>query len=190
MADFKSHIAFSTVLGGCYGVAGHFYFNLPVETSILGAGLCSVSGMLPDLDSDSGTPVREMSTFAASVIPMLMLPRIGLARTTELTLSGRMMEASESHSIGLIQHLVPTAGDVIPKTREVARMLAGKPAIAMRLNKQRLRQVTQDAFDEAFKNGGAYQAEAFASGEPQTAMRAFFAERTKRRAARDAVKKN
>ncbi len=75
MADFKSHIAFSTVLGGVYGVAGHFYFHLPIETSILGAGLCSVSGMLPDLDSDSGTPVREMSTFAASVIPMLMLPR-------------------------------------------------------------------------------------------------------------------
>ena len=75
MADFKSHIAFSSILGGCYGIAGHFYFNLPLETSILGAGLCSVSGMLPDLDSDSGTPVREMSTFAASVIPMLMLPR-------------------------------------------------------------------------------------------------------------------
>jgi hypothetical protein len=75
MADFKTHIAFSTAIGAGLGVAGHFYFGLPIETSILGAGLCSVSGMLPDLDSDSGTPVREMSTFAASVIPMLMLPR-------------------------------------------------------------------------------------------------------------------
>jgi membrane-bound metal-dependent hydrolase YbcI (DUF457 family) len=75
MADFKSHITFSSVIGVGYGVAGHFYFNMPLETSLLGAGLCSVSGMLPDLDSDSGTPVREMSTFAAAVIPMLMLPR-------------------------------------------------------------------------------------------------------------------
>ncbi|WP_254507362.1 metal-dependent hydrolase [Anatilimnocola floriformis] len=75
MADFKTHITFSTGLGVVYGVAGHFYFNMPIETSLLGFGLCSVSGMLPDLDSDSGTPVREMSTFAASVIPMLMLPR-------------------------------------------------------------------------------------------------------------------
>ena len=121
--------------------------------------------------------------------PMLMLPRIGLARTTELTLSGRMMEATESHAIGLIQQLVASAADVMPRTREVARMLAAKPAIAMRLNKQRLRQVTQEAFDEAFRNGGAYQAEAFASGEPQIAMRAFFAERAKRRAARDAATK-
>lgn len=118
--------------------------------------------------------------------PMLMLPRIGLARTTELTLSGRMMEATEAHAIGLIQHLVNTPAEVMPKTQEIARMLAEKPPIAMRLNKQRLRQVTQDAFDEAFKNGGAYQAEAFASGEPQEAMRNFFAERAKRRAARAA----
>jgi membrane-bound metal-dependent hydrolase YbcI (DUF457 family) len=75
MADFKSHISFSTMLGGVYGVAGYVYGGFPIETSLLGAGLCSLSGMLPDLDSDSGTPVREMSTFAAAVIPMLMMPR-------------------------------------------------------------------------------------------------------------------
>jgi enoyl-CoA hydratase/carnithine racemase len=116
--------------------------------------------------------------------PMLMLPRIGLARTTELTLTGRLMEADEAHAIGLIQHLVASIDEVMPKTREMARMLAEKPPIAMRLNKRRLRQVTQEAFDEAFRNGGAYQAEAFASGEPQETIRAFFAERARRRAAR------
>ncbi len=116
--------------------------------------------------------------------PMLMLPRIGFARTTELTLTGRLMEADEAHAIGLIQHLVPSLADVLPKTRAIAKMLADKPPIAMRLNKQRLRQVTQEAFDEAFRNGGAYQAEAFASGEPQETIRAFFAERARRRTAR------
>ena len=42
----------------------------------------------------------------------------------------------------------------------------------------------QEAFDEAFRNGGKYQAEAYASGEPQETMRRFFAERAARRAAR------
>jgi hypothetical protein len=56
--------------------------------------------------------------------------------------------------------------------------------MAMRLTKARFRQVTQAAFDEAFENGGVYQAEAFASGEPQAAMRVFFAERAARRKAR------
>ena len=75
MADFKTHIATSTVLGVGYGVAGYFYGHLPVESCLLAGGLCSVSGMLPDLDSDSGRPVQEMSCFAAAVIPMLMLDR-------------------------------------------------------------------------------------------------------------------
>jgi enoyl-CoA hydratase len=116
--------------------------------------------------------------------PMLMLPRIGLARTVELTLTGRMMEAQEAASIGLINYLVERPEDVMPKTREVAEMMAAKPPMAMRLNKQRFRQVTQDAFDEAFQNGGAIQAEAYASGEPQETMRKFFAERAARRKAR------
>ncbi|HSR82196.1 MAG TPA: enoyl-CoA hydratase/isomerase family protein [Hyphomicrobiaceae bacterium] len=116
--------------------------------------------------------------------PMLMLPRIGLSRTVELTLTGRMMEAEECRAIGLIHYLVERPDQVMGKTRELAEMMAAKPAIAMRLTKARLRQVTQAAFDEAFANGGAYQAEAFASGEPQAAMRVFFAERARRRKAR------
>ena len=83
--------------------------------------------------------------------PMLMLPRIGLARTMELTLTGRMMEAEEAASIGLINYLVPRPEDVMPKTREVADADGAKPSTAMRLNKQRFRQVTQEAFDEAFR---------------------------------------
>src|SRR5688572_17733020 len=75
MADFKTHITTSTVLGAGYGVAGYFYGGLPVETCLLAGGLCSVSGMLPDLDSDSGKPMQEMSAFAAACIPMLMLDR-------------------------------------------------------------------------------------------------------------------
>jgi membrane-bound metal-dependent hydrolase YbcI (DUF457 family) len=75
MAGFKAHITTSTAIGIGYGVAGYFYLHAPIETCVLAGGLCSVSGMLPDLDSDSGTPVREMSCFAAAVVPMLMLER-------------------------------------------------------------------------------------------------------------------
>ncbi len=116
--------------------------------------------------------------------PMLMLPRIGLARTIELTLTGRMMDAAEAASIGLINYLVPQRDDVMPKAREIAGMMAAKPVTAFRLNKQRIRQVTQEAFDEAFRNGGKIQAEAYESGEPQETMRKFFAERAARRKAR------
>src|SRR4029453_7127401 len=85
--------------------------------------------------------------------PMLMLPRIGLSRTIELTLTGRMMDAEEGRAVGLIHYLVDRPEDVMGKAREVAEMMAAKPSMAMRLTKARFRQVTQPAFDEAFENG-------------------------------------
>ena len=74
MAGFQTHITVSTVTGVAYGLWGWQCGATP-ECCILAGGLCSVSGMLPDLDSDSGRPVQEISCFAAAVIPMLMLER-------------------------------------------------------------------------------------------------------------------
>ncbi len=119
----------------------------------------------------------EINSGIPSVLgPMLMLQRLGLARTIEQTLSGRMMDAEECRHIGLIHHLVP-ADQLMAKAREVATELAANPSIAMRLDKQRFRQVTQPAFDEAFASGAAIEAEAYESGEPQSEMKKFFAER-------------
>ncbi len=75
MADFKSHITGSTIVGIGYGYWGVAYQSMSLESGILAGGLCAVSGMLPDLDSDSGIPLRETSMFAAAVIPMLMIDR-------------------------------------------------------------------------------------------------------------------
>lgn len=85
MAGFKTHIATSTALGIGYGAVGFSQLGLSAPTCILAGGLCSVSGMLPDLDSDSGVPVREMLAFAAAVVPMLLIERMetmGVPRET------------------------------------------------------------------------------------------------------------
>ena len=74
MAGFQTHITFSTVTGVAYGVWG-YQCGAPVQTCLLSGALCSVSGMLPDLDSDSGRPVQEISSLAAAVVPLLMLDR-------------------------------------------------------------------------------------------------------------------
>ena len=50
-------------------------YQVPLPTCLLAGGLCSVSGMLPDIDSDSGTPLRESVAFGAAVAPMLLLGR-------------------------------------------------------------------------------------------------------------------
>jgi hypothetical protein len=75
MADFKTHISASSVLGVAYGGAAHAFFGVPLPTAVLAGGLCTVSGMLPDVDSNSGRPLQEGLAFAAAVVPMLLVER-------------------------------------------------------------------------------------------------------------------
>jgi hypothetical protein len=76
MADFKTHITVSTTLGVAYGAVAYKQFGLPAPTCLLAGTLCSVSGMLPDLDSDSGVPLRESLAFAAACVPLLLFERL------------------------------------------------------------------------------------------------------------------
>ncbi len=93
MADFKTHITTSTVLGIAYGVAGHYVYDVSVPHSLMAGALCSVAGMLPDLDSDSGVPLREMLSFVSVLVPMMMLRRFyqfGWTPETMVFVSGVM----------------------------------------------------------------------------------------------------
>jgi membrane-bound metal-dependent hydrolase YbcI (DUF457 family) len=75
MADFHTHISVSTAAGVLYGIGG-FQAGLSWESSAIGGVFCSVSGMLPDLDSDSGIPLREAVAFSSAFVPMLMVDRL------------------------------------------------------------------------------------------------------------------
>lgn len=122
----------------------------------------------------------EINSGIASVTgPWLMREMIGLSRTIELTLTGRMMDATEAHKIGLVHYLVPQE-KVMEKSMEIARMLSEKAPVAMRLNKQRFKEVTELGFREAISAGIRNQAESYASGEPAAYMQKFFDSRRKR----------
>jgi enoyl-CoA hydratase/carnithine racemase len=121
---------------------------------------------------DSGIP--------STLGPWLMWDILGKARTVELWFTGRMVDGEEAHRLGLLTELVPQ-DRVLPRALELAMELAAKPPLAMRLNKRRLREITEAGFREAEDAGRRYQAEAFGSGEPQRMMDRFFAERAARK---------
>jgi len=73
MADFKTHVTTSSLLGIGLGAGTYFAMDFPLDQSILGAGLCGIAGMLPDLESPNSVPVRETIALAAAIVPMLML---------------------------------------------------------------------------------------------------------------------
>ena len=76
MAGFRTHITVSGALGVVYGGVAVQPLGFSTEAALLAAGLTGVGGMLPDLDSDSGVPVREMFGLAAVVLPLLLIPRL------------------------------------------------------------------------------------------------------------------
>jgi hypothetical protein len=75
MASYQGHLMFSSVLGAAYGSAGVLKMNLEWGPAFLGAGVTAIGGLLPDLDSDSGVPVREMFSLSAAIVPLFFLHR-------------------------------------------------------------------------------------------------------------------
>ena len=76
MAGFKTHFTTSTVLGMGYGTGALLFYNYPPSTCLLATGLCSLSGLLPDIDSESGIPMRESVAFVAAVVPIMAVDRL------------------------------------------------------------------------------------------------------------------
>jgi len=115
---------------------------------------------------------------ASTTGPWIMNSMLGMSRTIELTLTGRLMDAEECHRIGLMHHLVPEE-KVFEKALEIATELADKPPVAMRLDKQRFREMTEAGFVDCIEAGMRIQREAYDSGEPARMMEAFFKKRAK-----------
>jgi enoyl-CoA hydratase/carnithine racemase len=123
----------------------------------------------------------EINSGIASVTgPWIMKEMIGLARTIDLTLTGRMMDADECFRIGLINRIVPRE-KVMEASLALAEDLAAKAPVAMRLNKARFREVTEESFRECLAAGIRNQREAYATGEPARMMEEFLAKRAARK---------
>lgn len=76
MASYRGHLAFATALGAAYGGAAFYYGGMSWVAAVMGGALTAVSGLLPDLDSDSGVPSRILFGGAGVLVPILLLRRI------------------------------------------------------------------------------------------------------------------
>lgn len=73
MAGYRTHITVSGVLGVGYGTSSVLLVGFtPVQGALAGI-LTWLSGMLPDLDSQTGRPVREVFSLLAAFAPFAMM---------------------------------------------------------------------------------------------------------------------
>jgi hypothetical protein len=76
MASYRGHLAFSSLLGVGYGGLGFLQLDMDWGPVCLGAGLTTLGGLLPDLDSDSSVPAREVFSLAATVAPFMLMHKV------------------------------------------------------------------------------------------------------------------
>lgn len=94
-------------------------------------------------------------------------------------LTGKIVDVREAERLGLVDVVV--APNEFEKTiDDIARDLASKPSIAIRLNKERFRQLTAEPLKDAYKYATNAHMSAFATGEPQKCMTAFLEKRPPR----------
>jgi len=81
---------------------------------------------------------------------------IGVAKATELTLTGDMITAQEAHRLGLINQVVPQ-DQVMKAAKDLARKIASKGQVAVRLALEAIEYGREHSLDE----GLAHEAQAF-----------------------------
>jgi enoyl-CoA hydratase len=119
----------------------------------------------------------EINSGIASITgPWIMREMLGMSRTVELTLTGRMMPALECREIGILHHLVDRQ-DVLRKSIDVALELAAKAPLAMRLDRAWLADMTEAGFRQAIDAAIRSHRESYGSGEPARKMEEFMARR-------------
>lgn len=119
----------------------------------------------------------EINSGIASITgPWIMKEILGLSRTVELTLTGRMMDMEEAHRIGIVHHVVPRE-EVMARALEIAEELASKSPVAMRLDRAWFADMTEASFRQAIEAAIASHRAAYASGEPARKMEEFMEKR-------------
>ncbi len=76
MAAYREHITVSGILGVAYACAAVVLFGYSIVQAVIVAVLTWIAGMLPDLDSESGRPIRELSGVVAAFAPLLLLQNV------------------------------------------------------------------------------------------------------------------
>jgi enoyl-CoA hydratase len=101
---------------------------------------------------------------------------VGKAKAMELILTGRQFSAQEALEMGLINKVVP-AELTIEEAKNLAKTIAEKPAIAVRLGKEAILK----AFDTTIEGGLDYERKLFyllfASADQKEGMQAFMEKR-------------
>ena len=108
----------------------------------------------------------EVKTGLASILgTSLMMWHLPFGINAELSLGGDFVSGERAYQLGIVNSLVARDEAI-----ERARVLGTRPPQAIRLTKQRMRELTEAQFADILVAAKRYQRLAYESGEPQRTM--------------------
>lgn len=117
----------------------------------------------------------EVKTGLGSILgTSLMMWHLPFGINAELSIGGDLISGERAWQLGIVNELA-TRPEVLSRAVERARELGERPPHAVRLTKERMRELTQAQFDDILAAAKRYQRRAYESGEPQTLMPALLA---------------
>lgn len=106
-----------------------------------------------------------------------LLPRlIGLARASEISYTGEVIDARQALDWGLVSRVV-AAEALLPTAHEIAHRIAANPPHAVRLTKRLLREGMHARLDTLLEMAAAFQALAHQTDDHREAVSAFLEKR-------------
>jgi 2-(1,2-epoxy-1,2-dihydrophenyl)acetyl-CoA isomerase len=136
-------------------VSSLYHFPKPLVASVNGPAVGMGMGIALAADFRIGSTNARFSCFYIRIgtVPdfgdTYLLPRlVGLAKATDLVLTGRMVEATEAGEIGLLTEVV-AAEELADATRRWTEVLASGPTVALGVAKRNLRYSLSADFDSA-----------------------------------------
>jgi enoyl-CoA hydratase len=161
---------------------------LPFPTIAAVSGYCLGGGCELAMSCDLRV-VGESSQFGQPEVKLGIIPGaggtqrmprlVGLGRAKELILTGRIIDSSEAHRIGLVNRVVPD-DEVMEAARALAGEILANGALAVRLAKLNLNYSVRAGLDAALEMEQISQAVLFESEEKRRRMTAFLEKRRKK----------
>jgi len=149
------------VVGAINGVAAGSGFQLALLTDIRVSHSKARFGQV------------EINSGVVSVIgPWIIEKVLGMSKTIELCLTGKLIDGKEAKKIGIVHYLTKT-DKVKSLSLKIAKQLAEKPDKAMKLTKKRIWEIFRKDMNEVFIKAKAYHKKSFGSGEPQKKSKFF-----------------
>jgi enoyl-CoA hydratase/carnithine racemase len=161
-----------------------FLLGLPKPT------IAAVNGAAAGLGADTALACdfvmgTERSKFTWSYIKRGLIPdggglyflprRVGLPKAKELIFTGRMVEADEAFSLGIVDRKVASS-ELLPAAQAWAAELAQGSPTALALGKKILNETFEHSAHDIFSLGSQAQAICYTSAEHRDAVTAFLAQ--------------